>query len=160
MKKTDANKKLFLEQLKKTPIIQIVCEKTNIARSSFYRWKNEDPRFANEADAAIEEGILLVNDLAESQLISTIKDKNLGGIMFWLKHRHNAYANKLEVTGKINQVSNEELTPEERAILKQAFRLAAPKARDHVKQNNNNQRTPGSDGTEQALAPADYETNA
>src|SRR5680860_719631 len=84
-------KMLILEQLKKTPIVQIACEKVGVGRSTYYRWKKEDLKFSSLADAATAEGSLLVNDMAESQLLSAIKDKNLTAIIFWLKHHHSSY---------------------------------------------------------------------
>jgi len=33
----EANKKALIEQLKKTPIVQICCEKVNIGRATYYR---------------------------------------------------------------------------------------------------------------------------
>lgn len=118
------NKKLLIEQLRKTPIIQIVCEKLNIARSTFYRWKNEDKKFSKEVDDAIIEGNGLINDLAESKLISAIKDQNMTGIIFWLKNHHRTYADKLEINGKLEH-SKIELTKEQKKIVRQALKLAS-----------------------------------
>lgn len=118
------NKKLLIEQLKKTPIIQIVCEKLNIARSTFYRWKNEDKKFSKEVDDAIIEGNGLINDLAESKLISAIKDQNMTGIIFWLKNHHKTYADKLEINGKLEH-SKIELTKEQKKVVRQALKLAS-----------------------------------
>ena len=56
MKKSDKNKDLFIEQLKKTPVVQIACEKLAISRASFYRWKVYDPAFAKAVDEAALEG--------------------------------------------------------------------------------------------------------
>ena len=39
LKKSDKLKEALLDQLKKTPIIQIACEKLNISRMSFCRFK-------------------------------------------------------------------------------------------------------------------------
>ena len=118
------NKELLIEQLKKTPIIQIVCEKLNIARSTFYRWKNEDEQFSEKVDNAIIEGNQLINDLAESKLISAIKDQNMTGIIFWLKNHHKTYADKLELRGKIKtEVKN--LTPEQEELITKALELSS-----------------------------------
>lgn len=97
MKKNNQTKQLFLDQLKKTPIVQIACEKLGISRASFYRWKTEDAAFAKATDEATLEGYMLVNDLAESQLIGAVKDRNLQAIMYWLKHHHRDYRNRLEI---------------------------------------------------------------
>lgn len=121
MKKSNQNKELILDQLKKTPIIEAACQKIGISRMTFYRWK-QDPEFAKKIDEAILEGCLLVNDLAESQLISAIKDKNLPAITYWLKHHHPTYKTKIEIEGAINAVH--ELSPQQEELMKKAFELA------------------------------------
>lgn len=122
--KTDRNKELLIEQLKKTPIIQVSCEKVGIGRATFYRWKQEDQDFATRADEALAEGSSLVNDVAESQLMSAIRDKNLTAIIFWLKHHHPSYATKVEVTARL-KADNEVLTPEQEALVTKALKLAS-----------------------------------
>lgn len=122
MKKDAETKKLFLEQLKKTPIIQIACEKLSISRASFYRWKNEDQQFAKDIVASIFEGHLMVNDLAESQLIGAVKDRNLSAITYWLRYHHPDYKPKIEINGSM-QVINE-LTDDQKKIIEQALALA------------------------------------
>ncbi len=120
--RTQQNRQLMVEQLKKTPVVQIACEKTGIARSTFYRWKDEDPKFAKEADQALAEGVALVNDMAESQLLSAIRDRNISAIFYWLNHRHSAYSNKLEITAK---VKDETLSPEQEELIKKALKHAS-----------------------------------
>lgn len=121
MKKSDQSKELFLEQLKKTPIVQIACEKLSISRASFYRWRVEDLKFAKAIDEATFEGCMLVNDLAESQLIGAVKDRNLTAIMYWLRHHHKDYRNRLELEGSVNTI--QELSPEQKALVKKALKL-------------------------------------
>jgi len=114
----EKDKQAILENLRKIPIIQIACERTGVNRSTYYRWRKTDLVFTKAADEAIKTGLALVNDLAESQLISAIRDQNMSGIIFWLKHRHKAYKNKVEISGGI-KIDNNKLTPEqEQAILK------------------------------------------
>ncbi len=115
---------LLVEQLKKTPIVQVACEKTNVGRSTYYRWRAEDKEFSKQADEALQEGNLLVNDLAESQLISAIKDKNMTSIIFWLKTHHDSYRNRVEVTtAGYNKEIN--LTDEQKELLNKAIEMAA-----------------------------------
>lgn len=123
-KRIDTNKELLLEQLKKTPIVQVACEKVSVSRATYYRWRNDDEDFAKLADEAISEGNLLVNDMAESQLMSAIRDKNLTAIIFWLKHHHPSYATKVEVTARLKQ-DDEQLTPEQEALVMRALKLAS-----------------------------------
>ena len=91
MKKSDRMKQLLVEQLKKTPIVQIACEKSGVSRATFYRWKTEDVPFRKAADEALAEGTAFVSDLAESQLLTNIKNGNLTATIFWLKNKHNDY---------------------------------------------------------------------
>ena len=115
-------KALVIEQLRKTPIIQICCEKLGVGRTTYYDWRAQDPDFAKEADKALQEGLFLMNDLAESQLLSEVRDGNLGAITYWLKHRHPAYATKMEVKAELRHL-DESLTPEQEALVERALRL-------------------------------------
>jgi len=122
--KTDKNKQIFIEQLKTVPIIQVTCQKTNISRATYYRWRDKDPNFKEKSDIALKEGISLVNDLAESQLISAIKDGNMTGIIFWLKNRHQNYdTTKLQISSSAVE-KDEPLTLEQQEIVKKALQMA------------------------------------
>lgn len=122
MKKNDEMKAAFLEQLAKTPVVHICCEKIEISRATYYRWKAEDAEFAKKVDAAMFQGRLMVNDLAESQLIGAVKDRDMRAIMYWLKHHHADYKSRLEIEASVNTVH--ELSDEQKALVKQALKLA------------------------------------
>lgn len=92
------NKELLLIQLSKNPIVQVACEKAGVSRTSYYRWRQEDKIFAHKADLAISESVMLMNEVAESQLLSLIKDRNPTAIFYWLNHRHPAYAQRIEIS--------------------------------------------------------------
>lgn len=112
----------LIDQLKKLPIVQIACEKTGVGRTTYYRWKKEDPDFAFDSEEAIQTGRSLINDMAESQLLSEIKEKNMTAIIFWLKHNHPIYGNRLEVT---TGNKNGELSAEQEKIIKKALEMGA-----------------------------------
>ncbi len=114
-------KKLIIEQLKKTPIVQFACEKVGISRATYYRWRKEDKDFAKSTDEAIQEGSLLVNDMAESQLLSLIRDKHPTAIIYWLKNHHPQYTEKIRVT---KEECYEELKPEQIQLLEKAMKIA------------------------------------
>jgi hypothetical protein len=114
-------KTALLEQLKKTPIIQIACDKSGVSRASYYRWRKEDVEFAKQADEAINHGTDLVSEMAESQLLAAIRDRNLTAIIFWLKHRHAAYRTRIEVEGSVNTI--QELSPEQKELVRKALEL-------------------------------------
>lgn len=115
----------MIEQLKKTPIVQIACEKVGLARATYYRWYKKNKKFAKEADEALAEGIKFLNDFAESQLLMAIKNQNLTAITYWLNHRHPAYKNTLKLSGSIKS-SNDPLTTEQAKAIKQALELVSP----------------------------------
>lgn len=126
------HKNELIEQLRKTPIIEVACKKTGIGRATFYRWRNKDPKFAEETDLAIQEGSQLVNDMAESQLINAIKDGNLTGIIFWLKNHHRQYSPKLEVTTKNVDLP---LTEDQKELIRKSLSMAfanGPSMREEV----------------------------
>lgn len=118
-----AQKALFIDLLKKTPIVQVVCEKVGITRTTYYRWHKADKEFAESADMALADGAGLINDMAESQLITAVRDGNLSAVMYWLKSHHRMYANRVELA--IDQKPNEELTPEQEEIVRKALALAS-----------------------------------
>lgn len=128
--KTDKQKQMLLDQLKKTPIVEIACEKASVSRATYYRWRKENPEFAKMADEAIVDGESFINDMSESQIISLIKEKNWPAISFWLRHHHPKYANKIEVEAKIKNI-DEELSPEQQEIVKEALRLASLNQEKH-----------------------------
>ena len=119
--KKDKTSKQFLEELKKVPIVQVACEKTGVSRNSVYRWRRGDKKFEEEMDKAMSEGVAFVNDMSESQLLTMIKEKNWSAISFWLRHRNDNYKTKIEVT---TNERIDELTPDQRKVVKQALRLA------------------------------------
>lgn len=118
--KTEQNKDLLIEQIRKTPIIQVACEKTGIGRATYYRWRKEDEMFRDKSDEALLEGIHLINDMAESQLISAIRDKHMTAIIFWLKNRHNDYKTRVEVS--TTKEDDGKLTPEQQELLTVALK--------------------------------------
>jgi len=134
--RTDKNKSLLLDYLRKTPIIQIACEKSGISRATYYRWCNDSKKFKQAADEAIREGELFVNDLSESQVLSLIKDKNWQAIQFWLRNNSPKYADKIKVEANIKQLT-EKLTPEQEKVVREALRLAALSDSDVSNQNEN-----------------------
>ncbi len=84
-------KEQILEHLRKTPIAQFACERTGIARASYYRWLKDDKKFRRDVDTALVAGEGLINDMSESQLITLIKDKNFSAVRYWLDRHHPKY---------------------------------------------------------------------
>ncbi len=123
-KRQTKEKELLIEQFRKTPIVQIACEKLGIGRATYYRWRKDDPEFTKESNNALLEGQSLINDMAESQLLSAIRDKNMTAIIFWLKNHHRDYRTRVEVMAK-TAIDDEELTPEQKKLIDKALEMAA-----------------------------------
>lgn len=121
--KDQKQKSVLLENLKKNPIVQVCCERSGVSRPTYYRWRQQDKKFAKEADEALRDGVLFVNDIAESQLLASIKDKNITSIIYWLKNRHPSYAEKMIISGKVETTSG--LTSNQKAMIKKALKLSA-----------------------------------
>ena len=111
-------KELLLSQLEKTPIIQIACEKLEIGRTTFYRWRKDDSKFDEACYKALDKGVDLVNDLAQSKLVALIQEGNFSSIRFWLQTHHAKYANKLEIRTE----KPHELSDAEKEQLQQAYK--------------------------------------
>lgn len=126
--KNEETRNAVLEHLRKTPIVEIACNKSGIGRTTFYRWCRESSVFAKAADEAIRDGRGLVNDVAVSQLLNAIKSGNLAAVMFWLKHFDANFKTKVDITGRITR-ERRAFTREEKYLLEEALRLAMPK--DH-----------------------------
>jgi len=135
--KTKEEKSKLIEQIKKTPIIQIACEKTGISRATYYRWRKSDRKFMESSEEALIDGVALVNDMAESQLISAIRDQNMTAVIFWLKNHHKNYKNKIELSGSVS--TSRDLTPEEEEMINNALLHAGITGN---LQSNNNQNEP------------------
>ena len=133
-KRQEENKSKLIELLQKTPIVQVVCEKSGVSRATYYRWRSEDKKFKEESDKALKEGIEMINDMAESQLLSSIRDKNMTAIIFWLKNHHQSYIPKLEISSDQNQL-RDDLTPDEEAIVKEALLLSGVIKEKPIKEN-------------------------
>jgi ACT domain-containing protein len=123
----------FLLELTKVPIVQVACEKTDLSRNTVYRWRKEDISFAKKMDRALADGVALVNDMGESQLLTLIKEKNFPAVRFWLNKRHPAYKDKIEVTTKEDI---EALTPSQAKIVRQALKLASITKTTSIKKIN------------------------
>ena len=121
-RKIEQDKLKLLEQLKKMPITQVACERARVPRSTFYRWRKDDPEFLSECDTAIEQSSAMINDMAESQLINAIKNQNMTAIIFWLKHHHKAYETRIAVKGKL-ELEQKALTPEQEELIQKALQM-------------------------------------
>ncbi|OGN11423.1 MAG: hypothetical protein A3B91_00990 [Candidatus Yanofskybacteria bacterium RIFCSPHIGHO2_02_FULL_41_29] len=117
-------KKAVLEQLMRTPIIEIACEKVGISRMTFYRWTKASKEFAKQVEEALFEGRLFISDIAESQLFSLVKDKKIEAIKYVLRHNNPRYADRLELSGTVS-TKDEPLTATQKGLIRQALKLSS-----------------------------------
>lgn len=96
-KRQEKEKALLLEKLRKLPVVGVACAKVGVSRATYYRWRQEDSEFTSKADAALKEGVDLVNDMAQSKIIMDINNGVFQAGKFWLTHHHPAYANRIEI---------------------------------------------------------------
>lgn len=128
----------LLEQLRRTPAIELACEKIGIARATHYRWIKTSKKFAKEAEMAVWEGRLFISDIAESQIFSLIRDKKIEAIKFWLTHNNPRYSNKLELSGAV-AAKDEPLTNEQKILIREALKLS-PIQYEKNKENKNSEK--------------------
>lgn len=88
MKKTKALLDKLIEEVEKTPLIQIACDKVGISRNTFYRWMKEDEEFLSRINEAMSLGTGLVSDVALSNVLEGIKRKDAMYTKYWLSHKH------------------------------------------------------------------------
>lgn len=91
LKEVDLQKQ-FLEQFEKMPNISLICEKLGLSKNTVYRWIEEDQDFKLRMDEASSIGVMSINDLAESKLISRINQNDMPAIKYWLEHNNVKYA--------------------------------------------------------------------
>jgi hypothetical protein len=118
-------KKLFLEQLKRTPTIEQSCHKAGITRMTVSRWRKASKRFDVEVEESIREGHALISDIAESHMFSHINQGKSDMIKFYLTHSNPRYSNKIEIKGHITNLIGK-LSPELDKLLKHGLQFAAP----------------------------------
>jgi len=134
------SKTQILELLKTTPIVQIACQKSGISRATYYRWRDTDKKFKEQSNLALKDGVGFINDLAESQLVSSIKEKNMTAIIFWLKNRHPSYdTTKFQITTPEPE-KEEPLTVEQQQLINKALQMASILPPAKVSENETSQQ--------------------
>ncbi len=88
MKKTKVLVNKLLEELEKHGIVQYACDKNGISRNTFYRWMKEDKVFLEQVNEALSLGVGALNDMAVSNVVNGIKNKDMASTKLWLIHRH------------------------------------------------------------------------
>ena len=96
MDKSDTRKKQLIEALERSlGVVTTACKQVNVARSTYYKWMDEDKEFKREVDDIANIAI----DFAESQLHKQIRDGNTSATIFYLKTKGKArgYVERQEI---------------------------------------------------------------
>lgn len=104
-------KEKVLKELEQIPIIEVAAKKAGASASTYYRWINEDYVFAQAARESLTSGLQHINDVAESKVVTGIYNGDKTFIIFWLKNRHQNYADKQH---HIHQIPEDHPLTEER----------------------------------------------
>ncbi len=131
------DKQSLIDALKEMPIVITACKKAGVSHATYYRWRKEDQRFRQMAEDAAFQGVELVNDITEAQLISLVKEKKMPAISLWLKNHHERYGAK--VGPSVPDVRDDELTEKEKTIAAEALALASGRpAKKQTRLHGNN----------------------
>ena len=87
-----ANRTKILGFLQENPNIQRACKKAGIARSTLYRWMEDDTTFRDDVRDAQEIGQDTMNDYVETKLLENIQNNNQRSVEFYLRHNSQKYA--------------------------------------------------------------------
>jgi len=112
MKKTKSLLDKLIEEIEKTPLIQIACDKVGISRNTFYRWMKEDEEFLSRVNEAMSLGTGLVSDVALSNVLEGIKKKDSMYTKYWLSHKHPDFRRPF-----IHRVDSDDLIAHFRSVL-------------------------------------------
>lgn len=87
-----ANRNKILGLLRENPNLQRACKKAGIARSTLYRWMEDDTSFRDDVRDAQEIGQDTMNDYVEAKLMENIQNNTQRSIEFYLRHNNPKYA--------------------------------------------------------------------
>ena len=82
---------ILLTELRKNSITTVSCQKAGIPRLTLYRWKKDDPELMDMVDEAMSEGKCVINAMAESVIIKSIREGNVSASKYYLSHNHERY---------------------------------------------------------------------
>jgi len=90
-KRQDTEKKRLLAVLEESPNLGHALTRVGIDRSTFWRWKQDDPIFALNADNAMWNGREKTADMVELSLLNEAKNGEVKAQKLYLEHNHPRY---------------------------------------------------------------------
>jgi len=101
-------KNRFLEKIQEIPFVSSAAPFVGIDRSTYYRWRNSDSKFAREVDKQQLKGREKINDVIESVLLKKAQGGDITSIIFWLKHNHQRYTHRVLIKYEDSELSEKE----------------------------------------------------
>lgn len=92
----------FIGALEEYAFITVAAKRAGIARSTIYRWMEDDKVFATRCNDASRNARIQLNDIAEASLMSRVKDGHVPAIRYWLDNNHFLYRSNRLVLRKIH----------------------------------------------------------
>lgn len=112
MKKTQKLVDKLVEEIEKTPLVHVACDKVGISRNTFYRWMKEDKKFLERINESMSLGSGFVSDVALSNVLSGIKNKDAMYTKYWLSHKHPDFRRPF-----VHKVDSDDLLAQFRSVL-------------------------------------------
>ena len=84
-------KQKLLKEIEKFGNVYLSCQKLNIDKSTYYRWKEKNEKFRVVAEKSEAIGRENIGEVAEYSLLQNIKEKNERAIEFALTHISKKY---------------------------------------------------------------------
>jgi hypothetical protein len=89
--RTNNEKQKFLEILEETPIISIASKRSNIDKSTIYRWIKRDKKFKEKLLESLSRGRGSISDRVESVLIKKAINGERWAVQMWLGNNCSIY---------------------------------------------------------------------
>ena len=106
-KRQDLLKKKLLEILEESPNIGAALARVGINRSTYSRWRDDDPNFSINVSHAIEWAIEHTADNVELALLSSARDGKVPAQKYYLSHNHPRYMPHREEESEENVLTEE-----------------------------------------------------
>jgi hypothetical protein len=137
----------LLQELEKSGNVYFACLKTNVHRSTYYRWKGESEEFKIKAEQAEHLGRANNCDIAEQALMLNVKDKKMDAIKYLLSHNSPKYKGK--EPSQVIILHKKDIPPEPQKINLTAIFQEIMKSHEEKRrlEEENNKEEAHSDGT-------------
>ncbi len=106
-KRQDILKQKLLEILEEAPNLGAALSRIGINRSTFSRWREDDPNFSLDVNHAVERAIEHTADNVELALLSSVREGKVPAQKYYLHHNHPRYMPKRFEEQQANPLTEE-----------------------------------------------------